>query len=181
MTSVVSAEPRWTQFAASTWDEAESMGSAVYFPHVIKAVDAGDDRLDFHMDIMEFAGLTLGRTRYGAAISMDCGYLDNYHLIIPLAGTVRSTSGGDTVHATPDSGAIYNHSRVATVHRSPGSDHLALKLDGPEGAVDLQGHHINPHPTDLRVGLDLRNAVGGHVLGEAIHGGAQEVSVFAHG
>jgi AraC-like DNA-binding protein len=167
MTSVVSAEPRWTQFAASTWDEAESMGSAVYFPHVIKAVDAGDDRLDFHMDIMEFAGLTLGRTRYGAAISMDCGYLDNYHLIIPLAGTVRSTSGGDTVHATPDSGAIYNHSRVATVHRSPGSDHLALKLDRAlvERELSLMLGRSIDEPVVFEMGIDLHSAASHRWLG----------------
>lgn len=122
------SNPSWLTYSASTWDEAQSLGSAVYFHHEIAPTSVRADAIDFRMDVLSFPGVTLGRTRYGAAITMQCRPLDGYHLIVPLAGTVAGSSGGATFRATPRSGVIYNHSRPATVKRSAGSDHLALKL-----------------------------------------------------
>ena len=129
MTITAQGEPRWSVFTSTDWAQAQDFGSSVYFPHSIAPAGRDSAHVDFRMDVLELDGLTLGRTRYGAAIRMDCGYLDNYHLVIPLRGTVRNVSGEQSFLAAPRSGAIYNHSRTATVWRSPSSDHLALKLD----------------------------------------------------
>lgn len=139
------SNPSWLSYSASSWDEAESLGSAVYFHHEIAPIEAHVEAIDFRMDVLSFSGVTLGRTRYGAAITMQCEPLDGYHVIVPLVGTVAGSSGKTKFRATPSSGVIYNHSRPATVRRSAGSDHLALKLarEVVEGELSLLlGHRL---------------------------------------
>lgn len=159
MTDTVQTDPRWSEFATTDWAEAQRYGSTAYFPHSIEPVGLGDSDVDFRMEILEFDGVTLGRTRYGAAIRMECGYLDRYHVIIPLRGSVRNVSGEQSFIATPESGAIYNHSQKATVWRSKASDHLALKLDRQllerELSLILGRRVLDPIVFDMAV--DLRS------------------------
>lgn len=129
MSQVMTGEPRWSAVATTDWSQAASYGSSAYFPHSIEPVGRGDAGVDFRMETLEFDGVTVGRTRYGTAIRLECGVLDRYHVLIPLSGSVRNISGEQSFMSTPGSGAIYNHSRTATVWRSEASDHLALKLD----------------------------------------------------
>lgn len=159
MSAAAHDEPRWSAFATDDWDEAQRFGSASYFPHSISPTGRSDGAIDFSMQTVEFSGVTLGRTRYGAAIRMECGYLDQYHLLIPTRGSVRNVSGTQSFVATPEGGAIYNHSQKATVWRSRASDHLALKLDRAvvEREVSLiLGRRIT-EPVVFDMAIDLRS------------------------
>lgn len=53
------SDPSWLSYAASTWDEAQSLGSAVYFHHEIAPTDAHAEAIDFQMDVLAFPGVTL--------------------------------------------------------------------------------------------------------------------------
>jgi len=129
MSVLTRGEPRWSAFETTDWSEAEQYGSSVYFPHTIEPVGRDDSAVDFHMESLEFEGVTVGRSSYGTAIRVEIGQLDRYHIVIPIHGSVRNVSGEQSFVATPDSGAIYNPARSATTWRSKTSEHLAVKLD----------------------------------------------------
>ncbi len=161
MTHVATVAPHWFHASAKSWDEATSLASNVYYPHSIHPIERhGEAELDFDMSVLQLDGLVFGRTRYGAAIEMECGDLDGYSINIPLLGRVDNVCGDSVSVADPFMGAVFNHSRRAVVKRSAASLQLALKLDRTlveRQLAALIGHEVTA-PVMFEMSADLATA-----------------------
>lgn len=92
------------------FDDVEASESAiaeVYYPHTITPV-AGGKPFEARLTLQNLGSVRVGVVDYNAALTLDCPVVaGSYHLDLPLAHPMRSTSRGTVAELTRTRGALY--------------------------------------------------------------------------
>lgn len=96
------------------WDTAHRAVADAYFPHELTALDGRAD-VDLTMRTVELDGVTIGRLRWGTAVSIACEYPGAYEVNIPLSGRLHSRAGHGELVSTPGTGTVFTADRESLI------------------------------------------------------------------
>lgn len=147
---------------SSDLDETRHLVSSIFCEHQLRKM-AGLERLSYEHQHWKTERLSFSLMRYGAAVSVDPGSLENFFLVqLPLVGSDEQLAGSDY---------LLSHARYATVH-SP-DDRLTMNWssDCQKIVLRIERKALEKHASNLighgsgkalsfRVGMDLSRDEG---------------------
>lgn len=126
------------------WEKAHRAVSEVYFPHELTALD-GRAEVNLTMHAVELGGVTIGRLRWGTAVSIACEYPGAYEVNIPLSGRLHSRSGSEEVVSTPGSGTIFTADSPSVITNwTQDCQVLGVKFDAEQLEQEADRIHLAP-------------------------------------
>lgn len=130
--------------------------NAAYYPAVVDTSARDRGLQGGRLSVRRLPHLTLGFARFGRDVLVDPGYIDGYHVNVPLAGWVRSEGGEQSVLARPGTAAVFSASQRTRLPLWHGNAaQLCVKIDRSlveQEAASLLGR---ASPVAIRFALSL--------------------------
>lgn len=141
---------------------ADQLNSA-YYPAEVAQIDPANPLRSARISTRRAARLTIGLVRFDCAAQVDPGYVDGYHVNVPLSGSVVSSFSRRTITATPGMAAIFSfHGRTALPHWSGGAAQLCIKIPRSlvEGEADRLLGRPAPEPPRFAMAMSMSTRSG---------------------
>jgi len=123
---------------------ADQLNSA-YYPAEVAQTDSARSLRTGRISTRTASRLTIGMVRFGCSAQVDPGYVDGYHVNVPLSGRVVSSFARRTVTATPGMAAVFSfHGRTALPHWSSDAAQLCIKI--PRSLLETEADRLLGRP-----------------------------------
>lgn len=128
--------------------------------HPVPAIDA-------RLNVVKVGRVTAGYLRFGAAVRIRTAEAANYHVDIPLSGTMVARTGlRDPVYSTPETAAVFMPSLPADIDCDSACAQVCLMLPRIDVQAELENLLGRPatSPIDFATTLDLTDSRGATLL-----------------
>jgi len=146
--------------STSDKDEAEASVGALYLPNRLEPF--GSSSLDFRLDGIRLASVTVGRLSYGADARLTTAEASQYHVNLPISGRAVSRVGaGEAISAEPGQATVFLPGRPAEITWLERCVQVCLMI--PRAALEseleqLTGKAVNK-PVVLEAAMDLASPI----------------------
>ena len=144
-------------FASCDLDETRVHVGLVMKPHRL-SVDGQSQRLCARMNHVPIGQVSLNRLRYGAAVEIEPGPLDDFYLVqMPLSGGARIQCGANWIDSTPGRASVLSPSDATTTRWGADNDQVMVRLARSLVERTLAARLGRPveRPIRFELGLDL--------------------------
>lgn len=149
-------DPGRLLFASGDIDEVRSMVGRVMKPHSLK-ITGGSERLDARMHFMPLGDVSVSRLRYGSAVEIGPGPLEDFFLVqMPLIGSAAIDSGAQHIDSFPELASVLSPDDETVMRWAAGNDQLMLRISRSLLERTLVGQLNHPLESPLHFELGFR-------------------------
>jgi AraC-like DNA-binding protein len=143
---------------AADVDEAHAAVTRTFLPHRLDVLER-DVRLNMKLNAVRVGAVTVGYLRYGGAVRLVTVEASNYHVNVPLVGSMEQRCGSfDPVFTRPDRAAVFMPDHPADLRWQAHCAQLCLMIDRSELELELERQLGRPlgKPVHFATAMDLR-------------------------
>ncbi|HDR8999196.1 TPA: AraC family transcriptional regulator [Burkholderia vietnamiensis] len=150
------SDPGQLLFASGDVDEVRSMVGRVMKPHSLRIIGGGE-RLDARMHFMPLGDVSVSRLRYGSAVEIGPGPLEDFFLVqMPLIGSAAIDSGAQHIDSYPELASVLSPDDDTCMRWAAGNDQLMVRISRSLLERTLVGQLNHPLERPLHFELGFR-------------------------
>lgn len=150
------SDPGQLLFASGDVDEVRSMVGRVMKPHSLRIIGGGE-RLDARMHFMPLGDVSVSRLRYGSAVEIGPGPLEDFFLVqMPLIGNAAIDSGAQHIDSYPELASVLSPDDDTCMRWAAGNDQLMVRISRSLLERTLVGQLNHPLERPLHFELGFR-------------------------
>ena len=117
----------------SDCDEAQEALAATFLPLRMRTVErSGPSGVDMRLNALRVADVTVAYARFGRAVEVATAEAENYHVDLPISGSVRFRTGQlGGVEGTPHRAAVFMPGESTTIDWTGGCGQFCLMFPRP--------------------------------------------------